>query len=163
MRKPQQWRCIPTNTRMDGALDVVSRPPGTFFLNSWARDVGLLMSFIIRLRVWNPRWQCCMSMTATQWWGHGFGFYWVRGEVIPSRLAHQRQLTSGLQPRGIYQTPKHFLASFLIGLFLWNCYFISTFHSLIMFFHHFIFTSSFLLTFEVLFVFGNNFSLKWIY
>ena len=37
-----------------------------------------------------------------------------QGRVIPSRLAHQRQLTSGLQPRG-YPKPLHPLASRIGG------------------------------------------------
>ena len=62
---------------------------------------------------------------------------------MPSRLAHQRQLTSGLQPRGIYPTPKAF-SCFLFDrfFFLWNCCFMFPFL-------HFIFTFSFLSTFGV--------------
>ena len=37
-----------------------------------------------------------------------------QGRVIPSQLAHQRQLTSGLQPRG-YPKPLHPLASRIGG------------------------------------------------
>ena len=37
-----------------------------------------------------------------------------QGRVIPSQLAHQHQLTSGLQPRG-YPKPLHPLASHIGG------------------------------------------------
>ena len=89
-----------------------------------------------------------MTMTlhehATTWQRHRF--YWIRGRFCPRgwhtnvnwRLDCSRE--AFIQP--LIWAPKHFLASFLIGFFLWNCCFIFPFL-------HFIFTFSFLLTFGV--------------
>lgn len=84
---------LPRWRRRDGARDAYLKPQVWFFSLS-------LYSF-------------CLSQKGVFFLVFFFSFiFWLKGGgFIPSRLAHQRHLTCGLQPRGINTEPLHYFSA----------------------------------------------------